>query len=62
MTAIESLESQEDPGSKALECLVEKDGIYLSIAGELLGNFELTCNMMTELPGQNRLQGKGARG
>lgn len=63
MIVIESLEIQEGPDNKALECLVEKDGIYPSIAEELLGNFELnmTFDMMTELPGQHRLQGKDTR-
>lgn len=42
---------------KHLECLVEEDGLYPAVSGELLGN-ELACNIMTEVLGQHRLRGK----
>lgn len=58
-----SLDSQEGPHcSKALESLVEGDGFYPAMAEELWGNSELTCDLVTELPGQHTLPGKEVGG
>lgn len=58
-----SLDSQQGPhSSKALDCLVEGDGFYPAMAEELWGNSELTCDLMTELPGQHRPSGQEGGG